>query len=175
MEKKTKTASGKWLLPLLARICLLSVLVMTWALTKTTEKDSSAFTPPPFEENAEQGEPKVPQELGYSLLDAEEYQVSVCGAPVVQDGEAVLYLTNPSSNEVWLKVRILDEDGQLLGESGILKPGEYVKSVSLSAVPKEDTAVQLKLMAYEPDTYYSAGAASLSTTLYAAAEENAGG
>lgn len=168
MRKGIKAVPGRRLLLFLTGLCFLAVVVMAWALMQDKGKDSSVFSPPPFDENAQQGEPEVPEGLGYSRLDAQEYQVSLCGAPVVRDGNAILYLTNLASNEVWLKVRILDEDGQMLGESGLLKPGEYVEAVKLSSVPEEDIAVQLKLMAYEPETYYSAGAASLSTTLYAA-------
>lgn len=138
---------------------------MVWALNRDKGQDSSAFIPPPFEKNALQGEPDVPPELGYSQLDAQAFRAAVCGAPVVLDGEALLYFTNPEDNEVWLKVRILDANGTILGESGLLRPGEYVEAVELSVIPKENT-VELKLMAYEPETYHSAGAAGLSTTLY---------
>ena len=37
--------------------------------------------------------------------------------------------------------------------------------MKLDTVPRETTAVTLKVMAYEPETYYSAGAASLRTVL----------
>lgn len=223
MQKKTEKLPGGHLLFILAAVCALALFVMAWALLQDTGADNAAFTPPPFEENARQGEPEVSQEIGYSLLDAQEYEVGICGAPVMEDGSAVLYLTNPASNTVWLKVRILDESGQVLGESGLLKPGEYVETVGLTDMPEEhvemveltsmpeehteakesanipeedatkgnsdtsedgnagnsedgkagasssgqtgDIAVVLKIMAYEPDTYYSAGVASLSTTL----------
>lgn len=189
MQKKTEKMPGGHLLFILAVVCALALLVMAWALLRDMGADGAAFTPPPFEENAQQGEPEAPQELGYSLLDAQEYEVGICGAPVMEDGSAVLYLSNPASNTVWLKVRILDESGQMLGESGLLKPGEYVEAVELINIPETDAlernagtsedekgepsagqtgdiAVVLKIMAYEPDTYYSAGAASLSTTLH---------
>ncbi|SDF56306.1 hypothetical protein SAMN05660368_00925 [Marvinbryantia formatexigens] len=166
VRKKTEKMPGGHLLFVLAVVCALALLVMAWALLRDTGADGAAFTPPPFEENAQQGEPEVPQELGYSFLNAQEYEVGICGAPVVKNGSAVLYMTNPASNKVWLKVRILDESGQMLGESGLLKPGEYVEAVELTSMPEEDIAVVLKIMAYEPDTYYSAGAASLSTTLH---------
>lgn len=157
------------LLPFLFLICILEVFGMVTVLIRGSSfsKEAKSFTPPPFEEEARQGEPKVLEELGYSQLNAKEYEVALCGAPIVQDGKAFLYLTNPDSNKVWLKVRILDESGRILGESGLLKPGEYVEAVKLTAIPKEDTSVQLKIMSYEPETYYSAGAVSLSTTLQA--------
>lgn len=62
-------------------------------------------------------------------------------------------------------MRILDEAGNILGESGLLRPGEYVRAVRLEKIPKQPTPVSLKIMAYEPETYYSAGSAVLKTTL----------
>ena len=83
----------------------------------------------------------------------------------MQEGKTDVWLTNPEENTVWLKVRILDEKGNILGESGLVRPGEYVRSVKLDSLPKETVDVSLKIMAYEPETYYSAGSAVLNTTL----------
>ena len=60
---------------------------------------------------------------------------------------------------------MLDENGNTLGETGLIKPGEYVQSVELDRVPKVGTPIVLKIMAYQPDTYYSEGAVSLNTTI----------
>ena len=76
-----------------------------------------------------------------------------------------MWLTNPVSNTVWLKVRVLDEKGNTLGETGLIKPGEYVQSVTLDTVPKTGKPIVLKIMAYQPDTYYSEGAVSLNTKI----------
>ena len=155
MQKKS------WL-PLLVAICIASVAVMLYVLCRP----QPTFVPPPFEAAAVSGTPEnVPETLGYASLDATAYQLALCGAPTVQDEAATLYFTNPAGNAVWLKVRVCTTDGTLLGESGLLKPGEYVESVPLDVLPTGDTPVVLKVMAYEPDTYRSAGAVSLSTTL----------
>lgn len=76
----------------------------------------------------------------------------------------MVYLTNPAENTVWLKLRVLDTNGSILGETGLLRPGEYVRTVALSAAPTPGTSITLKIMGYEPDTYLSAGSATLSTT-----------
>ena len=67
--------------------------------------------------------------------------------------------------DVWLKLRVLTADGTLLGETGLIRPGEYIKSVSLTSEVEDGTAIKLKIMAYEPDTYYSAGSVTLNTIL----------
>ena len=111
------------------------------------------------------GIPDVPEELGWQELDAQAFQVGVCGAVVLEGSQADVWLTNPESNTIWLKLRILDEDGDVLGETGLIRPGEYVQSVTFDTVPAPGTAISMKVMAYEPETYHSAGAVTLNTTI----------
>ena len=148
---------------LAASICVLSLLVMLFALARQPEPVRGEFTPPPFDAAAVVGTPTVPDGLGYSELDCQAYKVSLCGKLTAQGD---LWLTNPESNDVWLKVRVLDGSGNILGETGLVRPGEYVRTVTLTAIPKSGTPITLKIMAYEPDTYYSAGAVSLNTTFH---------
>ena len=161
-KKQTKN----YILPLAAVLCVLSLAVMIFALTKqNTETVMGEFTPPPFDSSAMVGTPAVPDGLGWQELDAKAYVVGICGKFILNSSTADLWLTNPDSNTVWLKVRVLDEKGNTLGETGIIKPGEYVQSVTLDTVPKAGTPIVLKIMAYQPDTYYSEGAVSLNTTI----------
>ena len=151
------------ILPITVALCALLALVLVLILlTGEKEKD---FTPPPFEQNAMAGIPKVPQEAGYAQADAEAFQFAAAGNLQTQDGSVDVWLTNPEGNDIWLKARILDKNGQVLGESGLVKEGEYVQTILLDTVPEHSTEVSLKIMAYEPQTYYSAGAAVLKTTL----------
>ena len=93
------------------------------------------------------------------------FSVWVCGNVTLDGSHATVYLTNPESNRVWMKLRIMDADGNILGETGLIKPGEYVQSVALSEVPAIGTAIQMKIMTYEPETYYSAGAVTMNTVI----------
>ncbi len=145
-------------------ICGLSLLMMSAALLKKTEPVRGEFVPPPFEKEAESGTPEVPDGLGWGEIDAQAFVFSVCGKIVVEDSCADIWLTNSSENNVWLKGRILDEQGNILAETGLLKPGEYVQSIEFEKVPGDGTAIGIKLMSYEPETYYSAGSAVLNTT-----------
>ncbi len=146
-------------------LCLVSLAVMAAVLLAGSRPETPPFTPPPFDPAAMAGTPDVPENLGWGELDAQVYKASVCGYLVPEDGKADVWLTNPETNAVWLKLRILDSQGNILGETGLIKPGEYVQQVSFITVPKADEAVTLKLMAYEPETYYSAGAITLSTVM----------
>ena len=151
------------ILPITVALCAFLALVLVFMLL-TGEKEQN-FTPPPFEQNAMAGVPNVPQEAGYAQADAEAFQFAAAGNLQVQEGSVAVWLTNPTGNSVWLKARILDENGQILGESGLVKEGEYVQTILLDTVPERSIDVSLKIMAYEPETYYSAGAAVLKTTL----------
>ena len=159
MKKKQRK---NYILPLAAVLCVLSLAVMVFALTRQeVQTEMGEFTPPPFDSSAIVGTPAVPDGLGYNELDCQVYKVSLCGK---LNASGDIWLTNPESNEVWLKVRVLDEKGNIVGETGLVRPGEYVQTVELTTIPKSGTPITLKIMAYEPETYYSAGAASLNTT-----------
>lgn len=151
-------------LPLLAVLCFVSVIAMAVVLCIPKEK-TGEFIPPTFDVAAQTGIPAVPDELGWGELDAKNFKVSVCGKMIPGEDCVDVWLTNPEGNGVWLKLRVLDANGDILGETGLIKPGEYVQSVSLKKVPKAGTDIVLKVMAYEPDTYYSEGSVSLNTTI----------
>lgn len=164
MASKTANKKNRTVPILLAVLAVLAVLmIVVLCLTK----NDTQFTPPPFEENAVSGVPEVADELGYSspYKEGMSYRFSVCGNVTAEGSDAVVYLTNPAENEVWFKLRVLDENGKTLGETGLLKPGEYVRCVTLSCVPPDGTKITLKIMGYEPETYHSAGSATLSTTI----------
>lgn len=149
---------------ILAALCVFSLAAMVLALSRVQK--AAEFTPPPFEPAAQKGMAEVPEGLGYQELDVQVYRVRLCGEVHVRDGTAEVWFTNPESNSVWLKLRVLDEEGQILGQTGILRPGEYVQQVMLTGIEAGE-AVTLKVMAYEPDTYHSAGALVFHTRIAA--------
>ena len=148
-----------------AALCATMLLVMVISLQYGGKQTQGEFTPPPFAENAVQGTPNVSDGLGWRELDAQVYKVSLCGVFQPKENVADIWLTNPASNTIWMKLRVLDLEGNILGETGLIQPGEYLQSVCLDSVPPSGTAIQLKIMAYEPNTYYSAGALSINTTV----------
>lgn len=162
MRKKSSNKS----LIIAAIVCVIALIVMGVALfTGGNGESVQEFTPPPFEETAETGVPEVPAELGYGEIDAKVYKASICGGLILKDDKVDIYLTNPEENDVWMKVRVLDTEGNRLGETGLIKPGQYVKSVTFIEHVKAGTNVQLKIMAYEPETYHSAGAVTMNTVV----------
>ena len=75
------------------------------------------------------------------------------------------YFTNPVENDVWMKLRILDSNEKIIAETGLIRPGEYVQSILFTTIPEDGNSVKLKVMAYEPNTYYSAGCVILNTVV----------
>ena len=150
---------------MLALLCLLCPIFLACA---EETPQYGEFVPPPFDAAAVVGTPTVPEELGWRELDVKGvYKVSVCGVLKPSGKTLDIWFTSPESNTVWLKVRLIDAEGNTLGESGLIRPGEYVQSITLDSVPETDSAVVLKVMGYMPDTYYSAGEAELKTKIYA--------
>lgn len=155
----------KWSLPVAAGITVLSIVCMITILMKQDKQLD--FTPPPFEPTVEVGTPSVDESLGWSeiMQDGMGFTAHVCGNVILNDKSAQVYFTNDKENTVWMKLRVLNESDEVLGETGILKPGEYVTSVELNKTLKQGDNIKLKIMAYQPETYYSEGAVALSTSV----------
>ena len=154
---------------LLAACCVAAAVVIAVLLLLPKQEPQTAhFTPPPFDSAAVSGEPQVPAELGWSEMRIRDgLTASVCGVLDEKDGKVAVWLYNHPDSDCWLKLRMLDAKGNILGETGLLKPGEYVQYINLDTVPKKNTTVILKLMGYQSETYYSGGSMGLETTLVA--------
>ena len=164
MKKNPKTNKT---VPVLCGVLAIALAVMAAALVFGRKHKTAEFAPPPFDATAVAGVPEVPENLGYisPYRDGMGYRFSVCGNVVMEGSNAAVYLTNPAENEVWLKLRVLDENDNILGETGLIRPGEYVKDVALTENLTAGTKIKLKIMGYEPETYFSAGSVSLNVTV----------
>lgn len=119
------------------------------------------FVAPDFDPAAQAGIPEVADpERQFSWLQMGDHiRLALCGSPRVTEQGIELYLTSDSTNVAWLLVKIYDENGNELGCSGLVRPGEYVQAVAAeNAVP--GAAITVKILSYEPDTYYSLGSAT---------------
>lgn len=142
---------------LLAAVSAAAIYVTSWS------PGQSGFTPPPFEENAVAGTPgDLDKALHYDALTVSDgFSVSLCASPTVDDnGQALLYFTSGENNAFFVRLLVLSEKGRQLGATGLLRAGEYVAFVRLAPPPKDGETLTLKILSYEPDTYYSMGSAS---------------
>lgn len=152
---------------ILGGLTVLSLIVMIVALVATGKPGQGEFVPPAFDSLAVSGVPEVPEGLEYSspYRDGMAYRFSVCANVKMDGSKATVYFTNAEGNNVYLKLRVLDENDNILGETGLLKPGEYVKDVELIQALSAGTGIRLKIMSYAPDTYLSEGSVVLNTTI----------
>ena len=171
MSKKRKKVQAEKLnftpVYVLGILASVAVIVMVVVLSVMNAPKQGEFIPPPFEDAAMQGIPDVPEELQYSspYRDGMAYRFSVCANVKMDGSKATVYFTNAEGNNVYLKLRVLDENDNILGETGLLKPGEYVKDVELIQALSAGTGIRLKIMSYAPDTYLSEGSVVLNTTI----------
>lgn len=152
----------KLILPL-ALVCTAAVGFMLWALfsgnsDNKTSPETSSYVPPAFDSSAEKGVPKLDDVADYEGFDAKNYSFSLCAKPVLSGDKLKVYLTDPDDSGVLLKVRVLDENGDIIGESGLIAQGEYLPAVTIK---KQVGTAKLKIMAYEPETFYSAGSVTI--------------
>ena len=167
-SKKKQAPKSNYTPVYILTVCtIITFLVMMIALSVTKEPPRGEFVPPAFESMAQQGTPEVPEELEYSspYREGMAYRFSVCANVTMDSSSATVYFTNAQENHVYLKLRVLDENDKILGETGLLKPGEYVKDVQLLRELPTGTGISLKIMSYVPDTYMSAGSVVLHTTI----------
>lgn len=162
-HKKKSNQKGIWIA---AAVCAVALIAMIAALCVPPVTQQGTFTPPPFDPAAVAGTPTVEDSLGWMKVSAEgmSFSAYICGEVIVEGGKADIWFTSEADNEVWLKLRIYDADGNILGETGLIRPGEYLQSVTFDTIPANGQSIVMKLMSYEPDTYYSMGAVNLNTT-----------
>lgn len=149
-------------------VILLVIIVVTARILITRESKTilGEFQAPPFDDRAVSGAPVVDDSLNYrEVTVAEGFKFSMCGNLTLNDNGCLVYFTSPSDNKVWLLVKMYDVDGNLLGQSNLLRPGEYIENIELSEKPDTNIPVKLKILSYEPNTYYSQGSAEASFVL----------
>ena len=158
MDKQQKT-----ILIIFGAILLVALIVMLVVIFgREREIHIIEFIAPEFDTSAIAGLPEnIDETLGYGEVDVNgNYKFSMYGMPVIENGELVLYFTSSPENEVLLLAKIYNVRGDEIGKSGLIRPGEYVETIKLTDPTFSDDEVKLKILSYEPDTYYSRGVAS---------------
>lgn len=120
VTQKGRKSMTKKILPITAALCAVAVIAMILALTFGGKQKTTEFSPPPFDSTAQEGTPDVPQNARYGEMDAKLFTFSAAGELTVKGGKTDVWFTNPSENSVWMKIRIMDADGNILGESGLI-------------------------------------------------------
>lgn len=147
---------------------LLAVSVIATVAVFFVTRDKSDFTPPPFDETAKKGIPTVEDQSAlYQKVAHEDFAFSLCWSPLLEDTSAKVYFSSEHTNSVYLLIKLYDAEGNEIGQSGLVRPGEYVENISITDLPDTDETISAKVFSYEPKTYYSAGTVSLELSLRA--------
>lgn len=124
-----------------------------------------AFLPPKHEDSAGEGLSQAVR--SYQELPVKEgYMVGMDTTPVFKDGKLYLHTVNKEGNTVWFLVRIYQKN-KLIGETGLLYPGECVEGIPCKKTLAEGEEVLVQIVAYEPETYHSEGVARVSCKVLA--------
>lgn len=160
--------SEKRLLILLSALLVLLLLVTAvFVLHRRADASSVGFELPAFDASAVPGVPAVTDERAhYGELELPITKgrcvVAADATPALEDGALNVFLTSYADNTVYIRLIIYSDSGEIIGESGLLRPGEYLRSVSLALEPSSGATLRAKLLTYAPDTYYSMGSAGVS-------------
>ena len=153
-------------------ICAAAVCVMIYVIISTVHlENQQKFIPPAFEKQVQTGMPQPSEDLGYTTVTvAEGYEIGLCSNPTMSDAELQVWFTSPDTNQVWMRLQVCDSDGEVLGETGVIRPGEYVESIQLARQVKSGEEAVFRITGYTPETWHSAGNAELPVTLYGYSE-----
>lgn len=149
-------------------VVILIALILTGIFIFQRLNTTPQFIPPEFDPSAQVGEPTPDIDLGYTTVNVEQgFAIKLCGRLFVKNNSVDIYLTNPASNDLWMMTELQDENGKVLAKSGIIKPGEYIKAITLlKNVTAEKTNVKIVVIGYAPDTYASRGTVGMKTELF---------
>ena len=158
------------ILAVLAALIVAAVItVVVVRANRQPETVIGQFTPPPFASDPSEGTP-APAEvegLPYGTLSLSEKAVVSMVSDLIVDelGQAEVWFTSHPDNTAWVMLRLTDTEGNVLAESGLLKPGQYIRALQLDVVPKNSGLIVARILTYEPETYYSLGSANAQVKL----------
>ena len=151
--KSEKTQLKKYIITTIITVIVLTASVILAINIKFYDK-------PKPDKTAQEGVPTVEEKYEYSTLEINDgYEIGLCGKPNITNNQIELYFTNMEKNDVWIKVQILDSENKVIGETGIIEPNKYVKSIELNE--NIEGKINIKVIEYEIDTYNSKGNVNL--------------
>ena len=149
---------------LVIKIMLVIVMIMSIALivilfNRANFYKKGDFVVPEIESNAIDGTPNdMEKECMYQEARVnDEYIVNLCALPLFQDNKLNIYFTSLKTNKGLIKIKILDLEKNVIGESGLISPNSYVKDIVLNKKLVNNDRITVRVMHYEKNTYYSLG------------------
>lgn len=140
-------------------LVILISIIISLAININNKKK---FNKPNFEKNVS----VIPEDIDYesSVIEVSEgYRIYITPNPSVKDNKLVINFISMSENDIWIKIRILNSDEEVISKSGLVKPGEYLESVKLNSKLNVNDNIIYEIIGYEIDSYLSAGTIKLNT------------
>ena len=144
---------------------ILIVLIVLIILLSINIKQKESFVKPEFDTNVLN---EVPENIEYknsTLNIAENYDIYINGLPTIENNKLIVDFISMKENNVWIKIRVLNNKEKVIAESGLVKPGEYLKSITLKKRISNEEKITYMIIGYEIDTYMSAGTVKLNTRI----------
>lgn len=148
---------------------IISIILFLIAIAIVIITSQIKYRPPKFDENALTGVPSPDESFLYDTVKSDfGYSFGIAANLYQQeDRSCKIFLTNPKKSNVYLMCEIADQStDEVLYESGVIKPGEYIEAVqSVSKFANEAKKVSVKVHAFEKDSWVSAGTTELDMML----------
>ena len=137
----------------LAIVCIISLII------RVSTNQKGEFVIPEKETNAMDGKPSdMPKDCVYQEAKVNnDYIVYLCAAPLFVDNKLDIYFTSSANNKGLMRIKVLDLQNNVIGESGLINPNSYIKYVLLNKNLESNERITIKIMHYEKETYYSLG------------------
>lgn len=150
---------------ILAGITILIIILTIIIAVSTSSKEE--FIKPEFDKNAISIlENEIDEKLQYAEINvADGYVVGICNNLILDEENNIkIHFSSLKENNVYVKLRIYDKQNNILKETGLIKPGEQIEKIKIENL-KQSKEVIIKIMSYDPKTYYSKGTFSLNTKI----------
>ena len=146
-------------------LCVVLALLLAFTLIILIHGPFTYFEPPLADENAQTGIPQLTEGTLGSITGGPGFRFLLAKEPMYENGKVALYFTSPETNTVWMVAELCDANGNTIGKSGLLRPGEYVESITVYEDATVGEAITVRILSYEPDTYYSMGSVNVDLPL----------
>jgi len=150
----------KIMIVIVAIICIISLIIF---FNKDKLAKKGQFIIPEMEESAINGKPNaIPKEYMYQEAKVnDDYIIYLSANPSIKDNILTIYFTSVETNKGLIKIKILDSNDSVIGESGLINSNSYIKDITLNKSLKNKEKITIKVMHYEKETYYSLGSIKL--------------
>lgn len=156
---------------LLSVLAVVFVGIIATCVVVSVKSDGSEqiadFSAPTFDTNVVLAENlDIPESANYkSLFIKEGFKISMASTVNITNNLAEIHFTSEADNAVWLKLVLLTTDGKRLGESGLIEAGKHLKQIEINNLSSNNDEIIVKILSYEPNTYYSLGTAQVKASI----------